>query len=117
MERIKDLSKTILRGDSVLAEVFKKQSKAGIILSAGVDGKPSISHMVVIAKGEAVTDIEVGDIILNVAGNALYLEVNKKDYCKFPRHNAEIVVKPENFDPELEPMKPLDPKPGKVTMN
>lgn len=117
MERIKDLSKVILRGDSVMCECFVKQTKGGIILAEDASGKPPLSHMIVIAKGKDVDDIEVGDLVINVSGNALFWKLNGKDYAKFPRYNAEIVVKQDNFDIDFVPMKVIDPKPGKVTMN
>lgn len=117
MERIKDLSKVILRGDSIICECFAKQTKSGIILADDASGKPPLSHMEIIAKGKDVDDVEVGDYVIHVSGNALFFKINGKDYAKFPRYNAEIVVKKDNIDIDLIPLKPIDPKPGRVTLN
>lgn len=116
MERIKDLGEVILRGDSVLCECFVKQTKGGIILAEDASGRPPLSHMVVIAIGKDVDDIIEGDIVVHVAGNALFFKINGKDYAKFPRYNAEITVKPENFDADMVVTKTTDLKPGKGTL-
>ncbi len=113
MERIKDLSKVILRGDSVICECFAKQTKSGIILAEGSDGRPPLSHMVVIAKGKDVDDVAVGDIVIHVTGNALFFKIGDKDYAKFPRYNAEVTVSPENFDMDKIVVKHQTLTPGK----
>lgn len=119
MERIKDLSKVILRGDTVLLEVaqMNKITEGGIIIPED-KSKPNINYMTVIAKGNAVDDINVGDIALSLIGNGLFFTLNKngveKQYCKIVRYNLEVVVTPDNFDNSIKPLKLIDPKPGKV---
>ena len=108
MDRIKDLSKVVVRGDTLFAEIFgepERKTKGGIYLPDNtIESKQdSFDYMEVIVVGKDITDVEVGDIILDVAkGNVdTYIigeKPNQKKYGKIARFRAEIVLKPDNFD-------------------
>ena len=108
MNRIKDLSKIILRTDDLLLKI-QEQSRSGIILPDSVKNELPM-HGEVIAVGTGVEDIEVGDIIIDVHTQALRAYEIKKDkqlenineednekYGIISRHSIIIVIKPDNF--------------------
>lgn len=104
MDRIKDLSKVILRGDYILAELVEKGKKSNIIIPDSIAAsKGSYEHMIVIARGYSVTDINVGDIVLDVAGNIEIFPLSDgKKIGRFPRANVLLAVTPDNFDFSLQ---------------
>lgn len=99
MERIKDLSKVILRGDYLLAEVVEDMTDSGIIIPDTV--KNGFDYLRVLAVGRTINDIEPGFILLDVAGNVDVYPVNGMKVAMMPRHNVLISVIPENFDPSM----------------
>lgn len=103
MERIKDLSSVILRGDMVLAEIVETKTDSGIILPE--TAKPAFDYMVVIAKGKDVDTLNVGDIILDVAGNVEVYPLNGRKIAKIAKNNVAIAVNPDNFDQSLKKVK------------
>lgn len=99
MERIKDLSKVILRGDYLLAEVVEDTTDSGIIIPDTV--KNGFDYLRVLAVGRTINDIEPGFILLDVAGNVDVYPVNGIKVAMMPRHNVLISVIPENFNPSM----------------
>ena len=102
MERIKDLSKVVLRGDMVLAKLFTTKKKSNIVLT---DAKVEYDYMEVITVGMNVTDIEPGDIIVEVIGNVDVYNLDEVQVARFQRGQAAIVTKPDNFDQSLKKEK------------
>lgn len=101
MERIKDLSKVILREDMIFAEIVETKTSS-IIMPDSV--KPEFDYMIVLAKGNGVDSLEVGDIVMNASNVDIY-EICGKNYAKFSKGNLLFAVKPENFDPSLKKNK------------
>ena len=99
MERIKDLSNVILRGDMILAEIVETGVDTGLILPE--TAKPTFDYMVVIAKGKDVDTLNVGDIILDVAGNVDVYPINNRKIAKIAKNNVAIAVHPDNFDQSM----------------
>lgn len=99
MERVKDLSNVILRGDMILAEVVESVTNSGLILPD--TAKNGFDHLKVVAVGYSITDITAGDIILDVSGQVEVYPVNGKKFATMVRHNILLAVHPDNFDSSL----------------
>jgi len=102
MERIKDLSKVVLRGDMVLAKLFTTKKKSQIIIT---DAKVEYDYMEVLTVGMNVIDISPGDIIIEVLGNVDIYDLDDVQVARFTRGQAAVVVKPDNFDQSLKKEK------------
>jgi co-chaperonin GroES (HSP10) len=105
MERIKDLSKVILRGDMLLAEVVEARTGSGIILPDSVKG--GFDYMKVVVVGDDVKTIEPGDIILdmNEGVRVTTYDIEGKKIALMAKNNVAIAVKADNFDPTLKKQK------------
>lgn len=95
MERIKDLSKVILRGDMILAEV-QETTSGGIILPDTAKG--GFDYLKVIAVGVNVTDVKPGYIVMDIDGSATAYQINDKKFVRTSRQTLGMVIDPENFD-------------------
>lgn len=96
MERIKDLSKVVLRGDGIFGEIIESRTASGLILPDSA--KSHFDHVKVVTVGVNVTDIEPGDILLDLLGDAKVFVVDEKKYALVNRGNVILAVKAENFD-------------------
>lgn len=102
MEKIKDLSKVLLTSDAMLGEVIKP--KRYIIAPDGA--REDDLYIPIIAVGDNVKDMQIGDIIIKYGGQATgfkYKDVNgvEKEVAVLHRGAVLIAVKPDNFiDPD-----------------
>ena len=96
MERIKDLSKVILRPDGILAEIVEEKSASGLVLPDSAD-RNRYDYMRIIAKGEDTGNLEIGDIILHAVHVDVY-DIDDKKIARMAKNNISIAVKPDNFD-------------------
>ena len=100
MERVKDISKIIIGKDMVLIKINPKDdtTKSGIILpDSEVKAKPDTG--VVISIGSDITDIKVGDYVLDVAKAAISTFTYRKDkYLIPPRHFIRVAVSASNYE-------------------
>jgi len=98
MERIKDIKEIIIGEGEVLFEVIHPKRKSGIILEEKLSDKRTNDYGIIIAKGSAVVDLEVGDIVVRIRPKDLPgYEYHNKEYVLTSRYNIAIVVKPANF--------------------
>ena len=106
MDRIKDLKEVILRGDMILAEVVAKKEKSHIIMPESMGVKASLDYLKVLAVGYSVTDLTVGDVLLEVTGNIeVYELANGTKVTRIPRMNVMVAVKESNFDENVLPVE------------
>jgi co-chaperonin GroES (HSP10) len=98
MERLKDFSKGVLRGDGVLAEIIEKKSKSGLILPDTVENTDFADYIEVIAVGENVTDLKPGYIILDVRDQMATFLVKDRRLVIIPRNTILFATPPDNFD-------------------
>ena len=103
MERIKDLSKVILRGDMVLAEIVEAKTDSGIILPDSAKG--GFDYMVIIALGKDVDTLSVGDIVIDVSGTVDVYPIGNKKIARMAKNNIAIAVSADNFDPAAKKIK------------
>ena len=99
MDRIKDLSKVIVRGDMLFCEFIEVKTTSLILLDSK-EGRDGNGYFRVVAKGNKIEDVNVGDLILDYDGEGkiqMYPHGDKK-YCKLARHLCAIVVSPDNFN-------------------
>jgi hypothetical protein len=96
MERVKDLSKIKMANGYVLIEVIMKKSS---ILSPDPKStlKPMADYAIVAALSPDITDLNVGDIVLDFRSTEGFT-FNKKNFAMIPRMNVKIAVTPENFE-------------------
>jgi len=100
MDRIKDLTKVILQSDQVLMKMLMKQGSKIIMPDANGDSEKSkynLDYCVVIHKGVAVSNVEIGDIVLTFSKGIEYTLKGEK-YLRCSCHAIEIAVKPDNFE-------------------
>jgi len=97
MDRIKDLSKVIVRGDMLFCEYIETKITSLILLDSK-EGKNG--YFKVIAKGNKIEDVNVGDFVLDYDGEGAIHMYPKdgKQYCKLARHLCSIVVTPDNMN-------------------
>lgn len=112
MERIKDLSKVVLRGDTILAEVVESVEETKIIIPDTV--KNGFDHLRVIAVGYSITDILPGDILIDVAGNVDVYPLGNRKIATLVRHNVLLAVHPDNFDMTLSKKRLIIPPSGSM---
>ena len=96
LDRIKDLSKIIVRGDMLFCEYIETKVTSLILLDSK-EGKNG--YFKVIAKGNKIEDVNVGDFVLDYDGEGTIHMYPKdgKQYCKLARHLCSIVVTPDNI--------------------
>lgn len=94
MERIKDISKIKMVDGTVLLQVYKKESK--IILPDSSESQEDIAYSVVIAVTDSITDLQVGDIVLDFTSH-MGFKWDEFFFALVPRHSVKIAVSPENF--------------------
>ena len=99
MDRVKKIEEVILAPTDVLVEIVEQATKSGIILpDDSIADEASLSYGLVVAKGEQVVDLEVGDIVLKTrTDKAAGYERKGKDLILVPRYNIAIAIKRENF--------------------
>lgn len=102
MERVIDLSKVKVKPDEVLVEVIQKEKKSLIISLDEDKGKDTFwDHLIILAKGKNVDDVEVGDIILKTDIGTKVLAFEEKIQGKMlgiiRRYFCAIIVSPDNF--------------------
>ena len=98
MERIKDLSKVILRPDAMLAEMVEIK-RSNIILPGADESRDSLDYFIVKTVGSGITDIEPEDYIIDIAPTDIGVyHINDKKYGILYRGNVRIAVKKDNFD-------------------
>lgn len=103
MERIKDLSKVILRGDGVLAKLVEKKTKSGIILLDSTEQTSDMADYIeVIAVGNKVDHIKPGYIILDVGGKVETFIVNEDRLAMLYSGTITLAVTPDNIDLDKE---------------
>ena len=98
MDRIKDLSKVIVRGDMLFCEYIETKVTSLILLDSNSKESKN-GYFRVIAKGYKIEDVNVGDYILDYDGEGAIQMYPKdgKNYCKLARNLCAIVVSPENL--------------------
>lgn len=98
MERIKDLSKVVLRPDGLLAKIYEVK-RSTIILPGAENSRESLDYLEVVTVGSGITDIEPGDYIMDMAPTdiAVYNIAGVK-YGLLYKGNIRISIKPDNFD-------------------
>ena len=100
MNRIKDLTKVILQTDQVIMKMIMKPVSNLIVSVNDNDvekNKELIDYCVVVHKGLAVTNVEVGDIVLEFSRGVEYTYKNER-YIKCSSHAIDIATKPDNFE-------------------
>ena len=98
MIRIKDINQVILKPDAVLTEVYEIE-KSGIIIPGVEESADALDYLEVVVVGSGVTDLEKGDIILDMMGGQLEVySLDKKKYALIYRGNVKVAVKADNFD-------------------
>jgi len=102
MKRIKDFSKVKVRPDMLFCRVYRTSKKIFIPEEASRRGD-DINYAEVIAVGNKIDDVEVGDIILDVDGNMIVVDIkdekgNVKSYGRIARHICGVIVSPDNFE-------------------
>ena len=99
MKRIKDFSKITLRGDMLLLKV-NVPTKSIIMPAEAI--KNNFDYATVIAAGQNIEDVKVGDIVVDIDGPVTHYTIEKDGekitYVRTPRHNCAIIVSPDNFD-------------------
>ena len=99
MERIKKLEEIIVKPDELLVEVISNKKESLIITLEESDKEVGDwDHLIVLAKGKDVTDVDVGDIIVICTGSPQGLKVEDKTLGLIRRYFCSIIVKPDNFD-------------------
>jgi hypothetical protein len=95
MERIKDISKMKLQLGSVLIKI---KLKGGVILAPeGNTPKPMVDYAEVVALSKDITDLSIGDIVLDFRTAEGFDWKNDK-YAVIPRMNVKVAVDKEDFD-------------------
>lgn len=97
LARVKDVKKMNIKPNSILIEVVNT-SKSGLLLPSGVYGSGSTSKMVVIAKGDNVTSINIGDLIIDMMqSNVEFCFKGEDKYILTEVYNILISVTPDNY--------------------
>lgn len=103
MEKIKDLTKTIISPNYILAEIIKPKKKL-IIAPTGSDTPDA--YMKVIMVHRSVEDIYPGDLLIKVSGPIYGWPIKQptgedKEYVLINRGQVQFAVHPDNFiDPD-----------------
>jgi len=92
MERVKDLSKLKLCLGSVLIKIHLKTSK---ILSTSVSNNADYAEVIAISPD--VTDLAIGDIVLDFKSNEGF-KWNNEHYAQVARMAIKIATDKENFN-------------------
>lgn len=98
MDRIKDWGKVKSgRQDMVLVEVVPKTKSLIIMPDKTSNEAVNWDYAKVLALGDKVTNIEVGDLVLNYDGGANVFEVENKKYANLLSGMCTVVISPDNF--------------------
>jgi len=98
MKRIKDFSEVKVRPDMLFCKVhMKKESKIIIPEEAQSKGQ-GFDYVEVIAVGNKIDDVEVGDIILDIEGKMTTYKIGEESYSVVARHICVVIVSPDNFE-------------------
>lgn len=101
MERIKNINEVTVRGDQLWCEVVRKEKKS-LIIKPQETGKDNVDYFIVVSKGKDITDVEAGDIILDVSiPNLIIYTYKGKEYSRLTRNFCDIIIKKENFTIEV----------------
>jgi len=101
MERIKDLSKVILRGDGILVEIEEKKRNSDIILPDDVETESIAEKITILAVGNKIEDLQPGDIIFEIIGGVNSFKVNEQRIGLIYRNAVALAVSPDNYDEKL----------------
>lgn len=96
MNRVKNLSEVIVRGDMLFCEYIETKQTSLIILDTK-EGKDGNGYFRIVAKGNNINDVEIGDLVLEYDGGIQMYPVHDKKYCILVRHLAPIIVHPDNL--------------------
>jgi len=103
MDRIKEISEIIVGGGEVLVELINNKGKSGILVDENLTDEHTNHYGIIVAKGSAVKDLEIGDIVVRTrVPEAPGYRYRGKDLLMFSRYNISIAVKPVNFDTSVE---------------
>jgi len=103
MEKIKDLKKTIIPVNSILAEIIKPKKKL-VIVPTGSDTPDA--YMKVILAHKSIEDISEGDLLIKISGPIYGWPMKQptgedKEYALINRGQVQFAVHPDNFiDPD-----------------
>ncbi len=95
MNRIKNLDEVKVQGGELWCELVIKENKSIII----DPNKPlDLDYMIIKNKGIHVTDVEIGDIVLDCLKKDFdVIKLNGKSYTKVMRNLCHIIVDSDNF--------------------
>jgi len=95
IDKVKDLSKIVVRGDMLLVKLFDKKSKSGLIL----EGSDAIDYLEVIAVGYKIEDVNVGDIVLDLDVKEINtFELEGIRYARISRNLCGFITSRDNID-------------------
>jgi len=97
MERVKDVSQVRMYQGSVLIKINLKNTKIVAPDQNTPGAKNLVEYAEIIAVSSDVTDLKVGDIVLDFRSSESF-EWNKEHYAIIPRMNIKIAVDKDNFD-------------------
>jgi len=97
MERIKDISKMKLQLGSVLMKIHMKNSRIIAPDKKNSSNSPLVDYATVIAMSKEITDLEVGDIVLDFRTTEGF-PWRGEQYAVLPRMSIKVAVSPEDFD-------------------
>lgn len=97
LDRVKDIMGLKIKPNHVLIEVVKKE-ESGLILPEHAQAKSG--KMVVIKTGANVTQVNVGDIIVDIkfAGDIEFATSNGKNIIIADAYNIVLATSPENYE-------------------
>lgn len=99
MNRIKNISEVIIGEAEVLIEIINSKRESGILVNENLTDSHTHHYGIIVAKGSAVKDLEIGDIVVRTRiPEAPGYHYRGKDLLVFSRYNISIAVKPVNFD-------------------
>ena len=97
LDRVKDIMGLKIKPNHVLIEVVKKE-ESSLILPEHAQAKSG--KMVVIKTGTSVTQVNVGDIIVDIkfAGDIEFATSNKRNIIIADAYNIILATSPENYE-------------------
>ena len=99
MERIKKIDDIIIGEGEVLVDLINKERKSGIVVKEKLTDKQTNHYGVIVAKGSAVKDLDIGDIVVRTrVDSAPSYKYKERELLLFSRYNIAIAVKAVNFD-------------------
>lgn len=96
MDRVIDVSKIKMYQGSVLIHLKMKETK--LIAPKGKAPQPMVEYAEVVSLSKDITDLEVGDIVLDFKSSEVFEWRNEK-YAIVPRMFVKVAVSADNFIP------------------